>query len=88
MKAYQVIYSGQVQGVFFRASALEISGKYAISGYIKNQMDDTVELVVEGREEEVQDFLAEVKKAKEQYIQNIKITVIEPGGYAEFSIRH
>jgi len=88
VKALRVIYSGDVQGVFFRAGALEISARFDVAGYVKNISDGRVELVVEGEDEEVSTFLAEVKKSKESNITDIEVIEEKPEGFAEFSIRN
>ena len=53
----QVFYSGRVQGVGFRYSTREIACGYEVAGFVRNLADGRVELVAEGEEAEVQDFL-------------------------------
>ena len=43
-----LIVTGQVQGVFFRASALEQAQGLNLTGWVKNLPDGAVELVAEG----------------------------------------
>jgi acylphosphatase len=50
MSRIQVIYSGKVQGVGFRWKVLQISKKYAVSGYVQNLNNGKVELLVEGKD--------------------------------------
>ncbi|MFO0936308.1 MAG: acylphosphatase [Gemmataceae bacterium] len=57
-----VIYSGRVQGVGFRATVLQISRQYAVTGYVRNQTDGTVELIAEGDEPELLAFLATIRQ--------------------------
>lgn len=45
----EVRYRGRVQGVGFRYTARSIAQSYAVTGYVKNVADGSVELVVEGR---------------------------------------
>lgn len=47
-----------MQGVFFRASAQREAKRLGLTGWAKNRPDGAVELVVEGDEDEVKDFLA------------------------------
>src|SRR5271157_2991968 len=49
----EVYYSGRVQGVGFRYTASSIARQFAVTGYGKNLPDGRVELVVEGRTEEI-----------------------------------
>ncbi|HEY5406327.1 MAG TPA: acylphosphatase [Ginsengibacter sp.] len=57
MKTIHLEISGKVQGVFFRSSAKEIAELYEISGWIRNTCDDKVEVLITGREEDVQKFI-------------------------------
>lgn len=52
-----VIYHGRVQGVGFRAAAASIARRHAVTGWVRNLADGTVELEVEGEAGEVQAVL-------------------------------
>ena len=43
-----VIIHGRVQGVFYRASAREKAIELGLTGWVKNRLDKTVEVVAEG----------------------------------------
>src|SRR5204862_6034815 len=60
--ARMVHYTGRVQGVGFRATAVEIARDYSVTGWVKNLVDGRVELLVEGPEEAVKKFLLAVAK--------------------------
>lgn len=49
-KRAHVIYSGRVQGVGFRYTAVDLAGKEPVTGWVKNLPGERVELVVEGDE--------------------------------------
>ncbi|MFA5183294.1 MAG: acylphosphatase [Syntrophales bacterium] len=49
-KRAHVIYSGRVQGVGFRYTAVDLAGKEPVTGWVKNLSGERVELVVEGDE--------------------------------------
>jgi acylphosphatase len=53
-----IVISGRVQGVYFRASAREVARAHGLSGWVRNRADGDVEAVVEGDEAAVQAFLA------------------------------
>ena len=48
MSRIHLIIRGRVQGVFFRASTRELAQSLALTGYVRNRIDDSVELVAEG----------------------------------------
>ncbi|QTA83410.1 Acylphosphatase [Desulfonema limicola] len=52
-----VIISGKVQGVFFRAETLKAASKNNVSGWVRNKKDGTVEAVFEGKEKDVLSIL-------------------------------
>src|SRR5579864_7952160 len=86
--ARMVHYSGQVQGVGFRATVAEIARDHPVTGWVKNLDDGRVQLLVEGREEDVKKFLAAVRT---RWQKNIDKEVTEEkkatGEYKTFSIR-
>lgn len=65
-----VHYSGSVQGVGFRATAISIAHRHAVTGWVRNLADGRVQLLVEGTEPEVQYFLAEVRDRMRGYIED------------------
>jgi acylphosphatase len=48
MSRIHLIIRGRVQGVFFRVSARELAQSLALTGFVRNRIDDSVELVAEG----------------------------------------
>ena len=59
-KQIHVYYSGRVQGVGFRFTAERIALDLGLSGWVKNLGDTRVELVCEGREEELHKLLDKI----------------------------
>ncbi|OGQ84178.1 MAG: hypothetical protein A2289_10630 [Deltaproteobacteria bacterium RIFOXYA12_FULL_58_15] len=51
-----ILIMGQVQGVFFRASALEQAQSLGLNGWVKNLGDGSVEIVAEGRKYALEQF--------------------------------
>jgi acylphosphatase len=58
----RAIISGRVQGVFFRMETKRAAERYAVSGWVRNRTDGTVEAVFEGDRENVAAAIAWCKK--------------------------
>jgi acylphosphatase len=57
-KRIHLVVRGRVQGVYFRASAQREARRLGLTGWVKNRADGAVELVAEGEEDQVKDFLS------------------------------
>jgi acylphosphatase len=52
-----VLFSGQVQGVFFRAHTQRCAESLGLTGWVRNTSDGRVEAVFEGEEKAVDDAI-------------------------------
>ena len=84
-----VYFSGRVQGVGFRYTAIDIARKFpALSGYVRNAGDGRVELVAEGASHDLDAFVAAVNAAMEGYVAKVEITRTAPTKeFSGFTIR-
>lgn len=57
-KRIHLVVRGRVTGVYFRASAQREARQLGLTGWVKNRPDGCVEVVAEGEEAQVKDFLA------------------------------
>ena len=57
-KCINAIISGKVQGVFYREGTRQKAESLNITGWVKNNNDDTVELVACGSEENINNLIA------------------------------
>jgi acylphosphatase len=57
-KRIHLMIRGRVQGVYFRASAVREAKRLGLAGWVKNRPDGAVEIVAEGEEDQVKDFLS------------------------------
>ena len=57
----QVLYSGRVQGVGFRYTVKSLVPGYDVLGIIRNLPDGRVELIAEGKQEELDAFLQAIR---------------------------
>ena len=84
-----VRYSGDVQGVGFRYTAMRLAEQFDVTGYVRNLPNGQVELLAEGSPEQVEAFLEAIREQMGQYIQNVQQTDHPPTGqYHSFNIRH
>lgn len=63
-KQMKIIFSGRVQGVGFRYAVCRVAEVFAVAGHVRNLPDGCVEVVVEGAEQELVDFLHGIKGAR------------------------
>lgn len=75
----RVIFHGRVQGVGFRATTAGIARRYPVSGYVRNLPDGTVELVAEGEERVLDDFVAAIEEAFRGSIARTEVSGVEGG---------
>ena len=59
----QVVFSGRVQGVGFPYTVLHASESFELTGFVRNLMDGNVEVVAEGFEQELSDFLINIRSS-------------------------
>jgi len=76
-------YGGTVQGVGFRFTTRRVAHSRDVTGYVKNLPDGRVEVVAEGPAEEVEVFLADVRRAMSAYIHEAQIVEEPPTGAFE-----
>ncbi len=82
----RVLYSGDVQGVGFRARARRIAGGHAVAGFVKNLPDGRVELAAEGERDAVRAFLDDVADELGGHVREATQTERSPQGLADFRI--
>ncbi len=84
----EVLFSGTVQGVFFRARTRDVAQRFAVTGYVRNLADGRVELVAEGEPGELDAFVAAVQEAMAGCIRDLECTDgAAEGRFAGFEIR-
>ncbi len=69
-------FSGRVQGVGFRYTAVSVAQGHAVAGYVQNLPGGTVRLVVEAEPADIESFVAELAQ---QMTGNISGSTREPG---------
>ncbi len=64
-----VFFSGHVQGVGFRYTALQIAKEFEVAGFVRNMPDGRVHLEAEGSAAEVAEFIAGVEERMHGYVR-------------------
>jgi acylphosphatase len=84
-----LIYDGQVQGVGFRMTARRLASAFPVSGYVRNERDGRVFLVVEGESSSVVSLLGAIRREFSHEIQDVQevIETIQSPAFEGFSIR-
>jgi len=85
----EIKVSGIVQGVGFRPFIYRIAVKNKLVGYVRNRGDAVVDIIVEGKENNVKNFLRELKAKKPPLARIYETTtkfVEDKGEFERFSI--
>ena len=82
-----MIFTGRVQGVGFRHATKMQARYYSVYGFVRNLVNGTVELVIEGDCAEVASFIASVQDRMAGVIKETNTTIqIANGEFSEFSV--
>ncbi|MBI4716263.1 MAG: acylphosphatase [Planctomycetes bacterium] len=75
-----LLYSGRVQGVGFRYTAVEIAADFDIRGTVCNLPDGRVKLVAEGVGDELDRFQAALAQVMQSNIRDVSVSPSAPTG--------
>ena len=75
-----VTFSGNVQGVGFRATVVDLSRGLSLAGEVKNLPDGRVELVVEGASGDIDKLLTRIREHFGDFIRRVEQDVSAPQG--------
>lgn len=89
-KRIECVVEGRVQGVGYRASVARSASELPITGWIKNQLDDTVKCVAEGDEAVLRTLINILYDGSAvSHVDKIHIDWLEPTGeLTSFQIRY
>jgi len=87
MKTIRVYLTGSVQGVFFRKFLEEKANELGIRGFVRNLEDGRIEVLIEGKDEEVNTMFEVCKKGNQHTkITNIQIQELKNQGFEGFRV--
>lgn len=88
---YHIIVTGFVQGVGYRLFAYQLAQQYGIHGWVKNNYDGSVELLIQGYKSDL-DFYIDYLRKGPNYSEVKDILIIEKKSplnlYESFNIRY
>ena len=85
---YVIYYCGQVQGVGFRYAVCRLSERFEITGFVRNLPDGRVQVIAEGKTEQLERFLGAIRAEMTGYIDSQQLDRQEwRGEFADFSLR-
>ena len=85
--AKHIIFTGRVQGVGFRFTALDIANRCNLTGFVRNLPDGTVEMLAQGSANDINDCIQRIKEAFASYIREVKIEEVPVNSqYKDFKI--
>ena len=87
MKTMKIFISGSVQGVFFRKFIEDKANELGVKGFARNLDDSRLEVVIEGKDENVNDMVKICKQGPPQSeIKNVETQEIKHQGFDSFKI--
>jgi acylphosphatase len=87
-KAYQLTYSGKVQGVGFRFTVKRIADMYMLVGWVRNLANGKVDVFVQGEESAIDSFLKGIELYFKDNIRDKMLTEESSQQLEGFQIRH
>lgn len=86
-KQLHIFYTGRVQGVGFRFTAIDIAKDIGVTGWVKNLRYGRVELLAEAEEKKLKNFLSRINNFFARYIQDTDINwLAATGEFKDFII--
>jgi len=82
------MFSGMVQGVGFRFTTCRVAGDFAVTGYVSNLPDGSVEVVAEGESKELDGFFEALNSRMRRYIHHTTYSMAAYGDeFGGFNVR-
>ncbi len=84
----EVVFRGNVQGVGFRFTVMQLAENFSVTGIVRNEWDGSVSLVAEGEHSELCRFLSAVQSSRlSRYIHDSQVQWSSASGqYESFRI--
>ena len=83
--AKHIVFTGRVQGVGFRFTAYHTANRYELTCQVRNLADGSVEIIAQGRPDDIADCLRDLKAGFSVSETHITEVSLKPQ-YTEFKI--
>ncbi|MGI6116986.1 MAG: acylphosphatase [Bilifractor sp.] len=85
----KLVFSGTVQGVGFRWHAKNAARELGVTGWVRNEWDDTVVMEVQGTQKQISQMILILKNARYVHIDSIQAEELPlVKDEKEFSVRN
>ena len=71
-----IIFHGFVQGVGFRWRARQAADLYGCTGWVRNEWDGTVEMEIQGNEEQIDRVIQSINAGRYVFIERMDVQTI------------
>lgn len=89
MRAVELVVSGRVQGVYYRATAREVADQLGLAGWVRNRDDGAVVVRAEGQPDAVDRFIEWSRQGPPAAkVVEVEISEVTPQGDAGFDVLH
>jgi acylphosphatase len=78
LTAKHIVFSGNVQGVGFRFTALNVANRYHLTGYVKNMPSGSVEMLAQGPAETIDGCVRDIEDSFTGYIRKTDVEIVPP----------
>jgi acylphosphatase len=86
---YEIIVHGRVQGVGFRAAARNQARSLNLRGWVENNPDGSVRMVVCGKQELCSQIIQWCRSGSGySWVERLEIKEMSPGEFGAFSIKY
>lgn len=89
MVNYHLTITGRVQGVGFRGSTMMVARQLGVVGFVRNQVDGSVYVEVQGKAEAVKSFINKMCDSPTPYgrVDHVDVSEHELSHYPDFNVR-
>ena len=70
-------FYGQVQAVGFRWTAMQAAKLYGVTGWVRNEYDDSVSMEIQGTERQIDDVIAAIDRGTYIVIDRMEVKTLE-----------